>query len=350
MRWSVLWGFFLKELQQTLRDRRIAFVVFAAPLIQIVVYGYVISTEVRQLRIGVPERPLTAEQRALLRHLTASGSFVLAARGDPLDLMQRNRVQVFLEFSRNFPRDGRMLALLDGTEALRSQTALRRLMEFAAWYNDLSPPIQTRVLYNPRLKSRIYMLPGVLAMILIILVIVTTSVAVVRERENGTLEQILVSPITSWEFILGKVFPYLTLAFLEATAVLLVAHFWFGMAVHRLPFVALSSAIFLLAIVSLALIASVLSDTQAQTMMTGILLVLPLIMLSGLFFPIASMPPGFQRLAQVNPVTHYLIIVRSAFIKQAGPADLWPSFLLLLALSTALTLTAITLFRRKYLS
>ncbi len=351
MRWSVLWGFFLKELQQTLRDRRIAFVVFAAPLIQIVVYGYVISTEVHEIRIGIPPEPLTAEQRTFLRHLTASGDFVVAATGLPLELMQRNQVHLFLEFSPDFARTHRVLVLLDGTEALRSQTALRRLGEFVAWQQGIDPPFRIRVLYNPRLRSRVYMLPGVLAMVLIILVLVTTSVAVVREREHGTLEQILVSPITSWEFILGKVLPYLTLALLEAVLVMLVAHFWFGMEIHRLPFVSLATLIFLLSIVSIALISSVLSDTQAQTMMTGILLVLPLILLSGLFFPLSSMPPMFQGFALAcNPVTHFLIIVRSAFIKQATGQDLLPNFLALSTLSLTLTLLAILLFRRRYLS
>ncbi len=349
MRWGVLWGFFLKELQQTLRDRRIAFVVFAAPLIQIVVYGYVISTEVKNLRIGIPERPLTTEQREFLRHLTASGSFVLAATGDPLDLMQRNQVQVYLEFSRHYARDRQVLVLLDGTEAMRSQTAMERISQFVQTLQGLEPPWRVRVLYNPKLKSRVYMLPGVLAMILIILVLVTTSVAVVREREHGTLEQILVSPITSWEFILGKVFPYLTLATVEAVLVLLVARWWFGMTVRGLGVVAGATLVFLLSVVSLALIASVVSETQAQTMLTGILLVLPLIMLSGLFFPVLSMPPVFQAIAQVNPVTHYLVVVRWSFIKGATAGDLWTNLLWLSLQSLALTFMAILLFRRRYL-
>ena len=349
----ILRAFLHKEIREALRDRRMAMIIVLAPIIQIVIFGYVVSTELRNIRFAVVGQVQTTQQRQWLQDLAASGTFEFQGWIAPQDLwraFRRQRVTMAIAFpSPELQTRQPFQVILDGTDANRIRFAIQYLQEF--WRQKLRTPaplqLRVRVLFNPGLESRVYMVPGVLVMIIILMTTVLTAVAVVREKEVGTLEQIQVTPLTPFQFILGKTTPFTLIAWMDALLVLAVARLLFHMPMRALwlvPFVAIS--LYILGNVGIALIVSTISETQTQAMMTGFFLILPMLLLSGLFFPIASMPPVFQKAAWLNPLTHFLLIIRSAFIKGAGFLDLAPSFLYLTVFAVLSFGVAMQAFRR----
>ncbi len=331
----ILRAFLMKEIREALRDRRMAMIMVLAPIIQIVVFGYVVSTELRNIRFAVVGSVPTESQRQWIQDLAASGTFQFQGWVSSQELwsaFRRNQITLAITFPEPGTQHRPFQVILDGTDANRTRFAIQYLQEFL---NRQRPEmttveLRTRVLFNPGLESQVYMVPGVLVMIIILMTTILTAVAVVREKEVGTFEQIQVAPLTPFQFVLGKTTPFTLIAWLDALLVLIVARILFHMPMRSfwlVPFTAIS--LFILGNVGIALIVSTVSETQTQAMMTGFFMVLPMLLLSGLFFPIASMPPFFQNVAWFNPLTHFLWIIRGAFIKGAGFRDLAQSFVYL---------------------
>jgi ABC-2 type transport system permease protein len=200
-------------------------------------------------------------------------------------------------------------------------------------FADIS--VRTRAWFNPELRSRVYNVPAVVGILLLLMCLLLTALAVVREREFGTLDQLMVSPLLPTEFILGKTIPVAVVSLIDLALITGVAVFWFdipfrGSMAALLP----AAVIYIVAGLSFGLIISTISKSQQEAFMTMFLFLLPAIILSGFFYPISSMPIGFQWLTLLNPARHFLEIVRAIFLKGSGITELWPQYLALAAIAT----------------
>lgn len=331
-----------KELIQVARDPRLLRIVFLAPTIQLIAFGYAVSTDVRHSATYLLDGDGTATSRELADTLEASGYFDIVRRVDrPAELVEaldHGDAVLAIEIPPGFAADlggGRGASvelLLDGTNsnlATITRGYAERIVErFGATASPITlptPPLELaeRAWFNPDLKSRNYNVPAVVGMIVMLVCLLLTSLAVVREREMGTLEQLLVSPIRTWELILGKTIPFAAIGLFDLLLVTAVALFWF-----RVPFrgsVGLflaASGLYLLSALGLGLWISTRSTTQQEAFMSTFLLFMPALLLSGFLFPVTSMPRFFQWLTLANPMRHYLEIVRAVFLKGAPASAL----------------------------
>ena len=353
-----------KELLQVFRDPRLARLVLVAPVIQLLAFGYVVSTDVRRIPTFVVDQDRTQASRGLVENFTASGYFRVVGRSErPRDLVEaldHGRATAALQIPRGFARDaargaGTVQVLFDGTNSntatVGSAYAERILADRALRAGGLGrhPPVELRerAWFNPNLVSRDYNVPAVMGLLLLILSLLLTSLAVVRERELGTLEQLMVSPLSAAELIIGKTVPFALLGLFEMTLITTVALLWF-----RVPFqgsfalLLLAGLLYLLSTLGLGLLISTVSNTQQEAMLSSFLVIMPTILLSGFMFPVSSMPLVFQWLTLLNPLRHFLEIVRAIFLKGAGLGALWPQYLALLAMGGALLSFAATRFHK----
>lgn len=357
-----------KELHQLFRDPRSRMITFGAPILQLVLFGYAVNTDVRNAALFVVDHDRTAASRALVDALTAGGYFRVAGRSErPRDLgaaLDAGRALVGLQIPRGFAQDlaaGRGAAvqvLVDGTSSNTATVAqgyalriVQRFgLEYAAAHGALPPggvELRTRVWYNPTLESRVYNVPAVIGMILLMMSLLLTALAVVREREVGTLEQLMVSPLSPAELMIGKTIPVTAIAFLDLALVTGVALLWFGIPLRGSVLLLLvASGVYILTGLGFGLFISTISRTQQEAFMTMFLFFLPMIILSGFMYPIETMPAFFQWLTLLNPVRHFLEVVRGVFLKAEGFADLWPQLLALTAMAAVVLALAVRKFRK----
>ena len=214
-----------------------------------------------------------------------------------------------------------------------------------------NPPVQidfrSRAWFNENLESRNYFVPGVIVIVVSLVSLLLTSMAVVREKEIGTIEQIMVTPITPAEFILGKTMPFVLICLVDVTLILLIGVFWFGVPLRgSILLLYFSTGLYLLTMLGVGLFISTVSQTQQQAMMSTFLFFFPAMLLSGFSFPIANMPPVIQWLTFLNPVAYFLVIVRTIFLKGVGLAYLWPHLLALAAMGVATLVLAVRRFHK----
>lgn len=350
-----------KEFRQIFRDPRLRGVIFVAPIVQLLAFGYAVSTDVRNVSTLVVDHDRTPASRALVEAFTASGYFqVLGYAERPADVVRaldRGEAVLGIVVPRGFERDAadgraRVQILLDGTNS-NLATVARGYAERIVLSQGVSsgapaPPVdlRSRAWFNPALESRDYNVPAVIGALLLLICLLLTALAVVREREIGTLEQLLVSPLRPGELILGKTLPFALIGLVDLGLVTTVALLWF-----RIPFrgnpllLVLGTVLFLLSALGLGLLISSVSNTQQEAFMAAFLVFLPAILLSGFLFPVNSMPRVFQLMTLVNPLRHYLEIVRALFLKGAGIEALWTQMLALLGMGTGLLWLAARRFR-----
>jgi ABC-2 type transport system permease protein len=214
----------------------------------------------------------------------------------------------------------------------------------------IQPPVEisTTVWYNPDLVSAFFMIPGVIGMILFALTSILTASAIVRERERGTIEQLIVTPIRPWELVLGKLLPYVLLAFLNAFEVLALGHYWFGVPVRgSLWLIAAASFLFLLSSLGIGLLASTIANTQQEAMLTVWMLMLPSIFLAGFFFPLEAMPKILQWISYIFPLRYYLVIIRSQMLKGVGISAYQTDLIALAVFGIAIMTMAALRFRKR---
>ncbi|MEO8857280.1 MAG: ABC transporter permease [Burkholderiaceae bacterium] len=352
-----------KEFLQVLRDPRLVRVIIVAPLLQLMMFGYAVSTDVRNVATFVVDHDHSMASRELVTAFTASGYFrVVGASSRPADVvtwLDRGDAMAGLVIPVGFAADlaaGRARAqlLLDGSDS-NTATVARGYAEvivqnFAAAHASgtrLALELRERAWFNPDLSSRDYNVPAVIGAIILLVSLLLTSLAVVREREIGTLEQLMVSPLTAGELIMGKTLPFALISLLDLALVFALALWWF-----KVPFVGslgvllLASVLYLMGTLGTGLLISTVSRTQQEAFMTSFLVFMPLLLLSGFMFPVASMPEPFQWLTLANPLRHYLEIVRGVFLKGAGLNALWPQFLYLLGMGVGLLWFASTRFSK----
>ncbi len=357
-----LWQLLRKELVQLLRDPRSRRMLIIAPILQLLVFGYAVNTDVRHASMFLLDADQTADSRALVSALTSSGYFDVAMRGDrPAELMRAldaGDVLVGIHIPRGFAADvarGRpttVQLLVDGSSANTASVALgyatqiigryglARGAEIAARSGVLAAPggvaFDIRVWYNQNLSSRDYNVPAVMGNIVMLMALLLTSLAVVRERELGTLEQLMVSPLRPMELMLGKTIPSALVAMFDVVLVTAVSLLWF-----RIPFegsyvvLTVASLLFVLTGLGIGLLISTISRTQQEAFMSMFMFFLPAIMLGGLLFPVDNMPRWVQVLSYLDPIRHFLIVVRGIFLRGAGFSIVWPQLLWLTGLGVS---------------
>jgi len=364
-----------KELLQLRRDPQMLRILFASPLFQLFVFGYAVSTDIRHVTTALLDQDRTVQSRELAERFARSGYFDIERRpGGPREvdaLLDEGLVQVALVIPRGFAvdlaadRTARVQILIDGSDSMTAGMVAGYAGGIAGEYSarvgaerlermrsrvERVPAVEerTRVWYNPELTSVRYMVPGVLSMILFLVTMLMTSMAIVKEREIGTLEQLVVTPITPGELIVGKTLPYVAIGFIEMVLVLALSTFWF-----RVPIAGSVSLLFALSLVfiftslGLGLFISTVSHTQQQAMMTTFFIMLPSILLSGFIFPIANMPRVIQWVTHVIPLRYFLVIVRGIFLKGNGIATLWPQVAVLLVFGAAILGLSALRFRKR---
>ena len=342
-----VWQLVRKEFRQMLRDPRSQRMLFVSPIIQLLLFGYAVNTDVRNAKTFVVDHDNTAISRELVSTFTASGYFRVVGYGTrPADLayaLDHGDAVIGLEIPSGFAagRTPSVQVLVDGTSSNTATVAqgyaTQIITRFMATRQLANPParqpaveLRSRAWYNPNLVSRVYNVPGVIATIIMMMGLLLTALAVVREREIGTLEQLMVSPLSPGELILGKCLPVVFVAFVDLLLVSTIAMLWFTVPLEgSFALLLFASAFYILAGLGLGLLISTLANTQQEAFMTMFFFFLPAIILSGFMYPIENMPSFVQTLTLLNPIRHYLVVVRGVFLKGAGFDVLWPQILVL---------------------
>lgn len=360
-----------KEFRQTLRDRRIMFMLVAAPLIQTILFGFAVDFDVDRVPTAVADLDRSAASREQARRLLADGTLrevAVARSGAEVDAgLDAGEVAAALILPPGFGADvaagrtARPQVVLDGSDPSRSGTAasmagryfarasqevLRERLAAAGQPVPAAIEVAPRVLYNPRLKTAVYVVPGILAMLLVIVTTIVTAMGLSREREMGTLEQVLVTPIRPLTLLLGKMTPFVLIGLLDVVLAVTAMTWIFDVPLRGpLPALALGSVLYLCSTLGVGLFVSTISQTQQQSFLGGFLFVLPAALLSGIMTPLQAMPRWLQLATWLNPLRFYAEVVRGVLLRGAGPAELWPQLLVLLAFGVAILGMATARFR-----
>jgi len=359
---------FRKEFIQMRRDRLTLAIMTGIPVIQLLLFGFAIQTDVRHIPTVVFDESRTPTSRDLIAAFENTGNFHIVAHVDGRDALNdwiaRGDAQAGIAIPHDFPRDlargttATIQVIVDASDPLSSQAALaaaagvaqvRNLAILSAAANRTALPLETRVRprYNPGLRSPNYIVPGLVGVILTITMVLVTAMAIVRERERGTLEQLIVTPITKAELMLGKIAPYVGVGLIQMTTVLLLGRFVFDVPLTGNVLLLYSIAlVFVVASLGLGLFVSTLVKTQQQAMQAAFFFVLPNILLSGFMFPRQAMPALFQWIGALLPLTHFLKVLRGILLKGVGVPELWREMVILLVFATALIALAVRRFQK----
>ncbi len=338
-----IWSIVLKEFIQIRRDPRTLAIVLVLPVMQLLLFGYAINTTVDHIATVVLDQSRDAQSRGFLSTFFNTGYFDLVGQVGSIEQVRQAidagtaRVGIVLppEFSRDLVagRAPRAQMVVDGSDPNTAQTALLvagTLSQRGATRQAID--LRPIVLYNPSMQSINFMIPGLLGLIMQFQTLLLTAFAVVRERERGTLEQLVVTPVKPWELMLGKILPYVTVAFANVLFASAVGHFWFGVEfAGSFPLLLGLAALFVLSSLGLGLLVSTVSQTQTQAMQLALFVMLPSIILSGFVFARESMPHPIRELGLLIPLTYFLQILRGIILKGVGVEVLWPEVLALTA-------------------
>jgi len=341
-------------------------ILIIVPVLQSIIFGYAVTTDVREVAIAIMDQDQTPQSRDFVSRFTSSGYFKVIHRVSDVreirDLMDRGSVKGALEIDSGFAgiisahRTASIQMIVDGTDSNTAGIVLnyagrivqRFNLDFLATKASAQPvELRTRAWFNENLTSRNFYVPGVIALLLALVTLMLSSMAIVREKEIGTMEQIIVTPINRFEFILGKLTPFALFGILDVFIITAVCLYWFDVPVRgSFLLLLISTVLYLMSTLGAGLLISTISSTQQQAMMSAFFVFLPAVLLSGFLFPIANMPDWIQGLTYVNPLRYILIIIRGIFLKGVGADILWPEMLSLAALGAALLLIATRKFQK----
>jgi len=365
-----------------LRNRRTRIFLFVPPIFQLILYGYAVNLDVDNLRMGWMDQDQWPQSHDLLADFRGSGRFLLTAvprsEKEIQDVLDQGQVQLFVRVLPGFGRDillGRPAAaqiLIDGTNSNTASLASSYASQLVAGYSarvavkqlqsrmmaragmgamSMKAPHITdnpRVWFNPDLKSRNYFVPAVICNLIMVVTVMLTAMAIVREKELGTMEQLMVTPIRPMELMVGKMVPAAIVGMLDLALMTSAA-----LAIFHIPFrgsaitLALSAALFLITSLGMGLLISTISDTQQQAIMSSSLIAIPTFLLSGFAYPVRNMPIAVQYLTYLNPLRYLIEIVRGIFLRGTGVSVLWPQMFALLAYGAiVMSLSAIS-FRKR---
>lgn len=361
-----------KEVHHIIRDWRTMVVMFLIPIVQLFLLGYAATTDVEHIRTAVLDRDRSPESRDLLRAYEASGYFSLVSyvqsERELAEMIDRGDVRAGLLIPAGYGQHilagekAQLAFVIDGSDPNIANAVFAASQQVGQAYSlrlierrlGISPEelmaleVRPRVWYNPEMKSVNFMIPGLMAMIMYLLTTMLTALAVVREREQGTVEQLMVSPIRPAELIIGKVLPYVAVAFFDMLEVLAIGTLWFGVPVHgSLGLLLGLSFVFLLSSLGVGIFISSVANTQQEAMLLVWLTLLPSIFLAGFFFPIEAMPLVLQALSYLIPLRYMLIIMRGIILKGVGLEMLMPHVIPLMAFGVLIMGAAAMRFRKR---
>ena len=373
--WERIYRMLVKEFIQVLRDPRMKALIFVMPVVQLIMFGYAVTTDVDHIKTAVCDLDKSPQSRALIERFTASGYFTVVDNTDRPErlgeLLDRGKAIIGIQINRGFAddlRSGRQAAIqtiVDGTDSNTGTVAMdyaqRITQEFSRARSapieltTLAQPTQTnpielrsRAWFNPDLKSRYYNVPGVIAVVVLLISLLLTAMAIVREREIGTMEQLMVTPIQPFELILGKTLPFVLISFIDVLVVTFIGINWFNVPIQgSLGLLLFGAGLYLMSTIGIGLFISTISQTQQQALMSSFFFYLPAVLLSGFMFPISNMPEPAQWLTYLNPLRYFLVIIRDIFLKGSGWEILWPQFAALALLGTALLLISSLRFKKR---
>jgi ABC-2 type transport system permease protein len=380
IRINIIRSLLKKEFKQILRDRRTMIVLFLQPLIMLFIMGYAVNMDVKKIKIAILDEDKTHESREFLQKFISSEYFVfydyLNSSKQMNEYMDKGEIDVFMHIPANFSKDIKsgkktdIQLILDGTNS-NTASIINAYIEQIT--NDFSfkyfkdriralvlnrdtggmkltevIDIQERVLFNPELKSRNFYLPGLVGLLITLIGIMLTSMTVVKEKEAGTIEQIIVSPLKSSEYILGKILPFIIIAFIHICLVTFGAIFWFNVPFRgSFVFLLFSGFVYLLATLPIGLFISTVSRTQQEAMLSSFLYFMPAMLFSGFVFPIYVMPVSIQILTYFIPMRYFIKIIRGVFLKGIGFSVLWPEILILMVFAVVLFTLSVRRFARR---
>jgi len=387
---KVLISMIKKEFAQVLRDIRMRGVVFGPPIIMIVIFGYAINLDVNTVNLAVLDEDKTLISRGLIEKFTGSGYFklhsYLYSDRELMPLMDRGNVEAFIHLRRGLSKNlktgkvSEIQVIIDGTDSNRGAIITAYVNEIMQGFfmEEYLGRIKAQILYrmsglpgaqageaagmvmprgirildrayfNPTLLSKNYFLPGVIGFIVSLITVMLTSLSIVKERESGTMEQIVVSPIKPMEFIMGKTIPFAIIGFIDMLIVSIITIFWFGVPFKgNILFLYFAAFFYILCSLAVGIFISTISKTQQQAMMSFFLYFIPAILFSGFAFPIYAMPETIQFITYFNPLMYFIVIIRGVFLKGVGITVLWKELLVLIIIGVALlNLSARRLSRR----
>jgi ABC-2 type transport system permease protein len=343
---------FFKEVIQTFRDPKMKGVIFLMPIVQVLVFGYAVTTDVKHIATAIYDLDNTVASRELVASFVKSGYFDIVEYVNDEDraqkLVDRSKVRAVLRMNKGFEDDlrggrtARLQVIVDGTDSNTAGIVLDYSAKIAGQFSQKilftrltrlqaslqesgRVEMQTRAWFNENLESRNFYVPGVIAIIVMLITLMLTSMAVVREKEIGTMEQIMVTPITPMEFILGKTAPFALIGFADVILITVIGVFWFEVPIRgSVPLLFFAAGLYLMTTLGIGLFISTVSQTQQQAMMSTFFFYFPAVLLSGFMFPIANMPMVVQWFTYLNPLRYFLVIIRGIFLKGVGPGILWP--------------------------
>ncbi len=369
-----------KEFLQLRRDPRIFPILFIAPVIQLVFLGYAATLDVKRVPLLVRDHDRSAASREFVRAVTATDYFTMLGSVSGYEeigeAMREGHAVAAIVIPAGYQRElraGRSVsvqAVIDGSdsnqatiaqnylsmiawregaevlagrlmssgvtadsEAMESRRGVAARIRRMAAGGEMAVSAEPRVFHNPEMISRNFMIPGVVVMVLLVITTMLTSLAVVREKETGAMEQLIVTPIKPWQFIAGKLLPFIIIGYIEVTLVAMVAVFWFEVPFHGSPAALYAySGLFLLTTLGFGLFISTVSNNQQQAMITAFFIMFTMMLLSGFMFPIENMPEPVQWFTLLIPMRYFLVIIRSVFLKGSGLEALWPQALGLLVI------------------
>ncbi len=355
-----LLGVMRKELRQMRRDRITLAMIIGIPVMQLLLFGYAINTNLRDLSAGIADQARTSASRMLARDIVASGvvapALEVATPQQLVDAMRRGEISIGIVIPPDYERrraEGReaLQILVDGSDnAVQSAAAqLARMPLDGMAFDPLAPtPVSVVAFYNPQRSSATNIVPGLVGVILTMTMVLFTAVAIVRERERGNMELLIATPLTSAELMVGKVVPYVVVGLVQTSMVLALGAWCFHVPIGgSLWHVFIAASLLIVANLALGLLISARAQSQFQAMQMTFFLFLPSILLSGFMFPFAGMPRPVQWLAELLPLTHFLRLVRGVMLRGASLWELWPDALALLVFSAVMMAGAILRFRKR---
>jgi len=366
---------FVKELIQVLRDKRLRMALIFPPLFQLIIFGYAANLDVKHIRTAVRDLDQSVESRDLIARFSSSKYFdIVSFPQTPKEieaLIKKGEIALSIEIPSGFSRKlkkgdtASVQILIDGTESNTAMIALgyisRILSDFSTMvlvkrldragmtgFEEAGVEVEHRTWFNPNFESRLFFIPGVIASIAFLVPIILTAQAVVREREIGTLEQIMVTPLRPWELVVGKTLPFALLGLLDVVMIALIGVFWFEVPLRGSPWVLLlGNVLFLMSSVGIGLFISTISSTQQQAQISTFFFSMPAFILSGFVFPLENLPAWIQYLTYANPLRYFLVIIRGVFLKGNGLEILWPQMLALAILGGLMILMSSLRFQKR---
>ena len=359
-------GFVKKEFYHIFRDKRSMFILFGMPIAQILLFGFAITNEINNVEIGILDKSKDHETQTLINKINASEYFtienVVENENEIEAVFKKGEVKAFLVFEEGFAENlqalhlGKIQVITDATEPNTANTIVNYIQSITQHYqqelNSSSNPgveinVQTRMFYNAELKSVFNFVPGVMTVILMLVSAMMTSISITREKEIGTMEILLVSPLKPVQVVVGKVFPYVFLSIINALVILILGVTVFGMPIEgSLILLAFETVLFIITALSLGIFISTIAKTQQAAMMISLMgLMLPVILLSEFIFPISSMPPLLQYISNLIPARWFIVILKGIMLKGVGITYLWKETLILIVMAVFLIALSIKKYK-----